>query len=165
MPVSSNTDRISLSLQVTSLSRYSLSPERFRIRVIVNSLYSDLMSPLSFSKVIDARATGAGFRLFVPLKRTSPICSSRSSEDLCSPKTQRIASTTLDFPDPFGPTTPVIRSLKCMTVSRAKLLNPFISRRRSFIADKDRKSQIIVRQNRNQLKNTLSYFRKTIFEF
>jgi hypothetical protein len=51
----------------------------------------------------------------------------------CSPKTKRIASATLDFPEPFGPTMAVIDALKSSTVFRAKDLNPVISTRFSLI--------------------------------
>ena len=66
-------------------------------------------------------------RWLVPLKMTFSIFSERNALVFCSPNTQRIESTTLDFPQPLGPTMPVIPSSKLMTILSAKLLNPLIS--------------------------------------
>src|ERR1700732_1407247 len=46
----------------------------------------------------------------------------------CSPRTQRIASTTLDLPQPLGPTTAVAPGLKLMTVASRNDLKPTNSR-------------------------------------
>src|SRR5713101_6992129 len=46
----------------------------------------------------------------------------------CSPSTHRMASTTLDFPQPFGPTTAVIPGAKLMLVGSRKDLKPTTSR-------------------------------------
>src|SRR5713226_803657 len=46
----------------------------------------------------------------------------------CSPSTQRIASTTFDLPQPFGPTTAVAPGLKLITVASRKDLKPTNSR-------------------------------------
>src|SRR5205814_3768392 len=51
----------------------------------------------------------------------------------CSPMAQRMASTTLLLPQPFGPTTPVTPSSKEKTTRSAKDLKPEISTRRIFI--------------------------------
>ncbi|EKD27199.1 MAG: hypothetical protein ACD_79C00815G0001 [uncultured bacterium] len=45
---------------------------------------------------------------------------------LCSPKTQRIASTTLLFPQPLGPTKAVIPLLRMISVLSANDLKPSI---------------------------------------
>src|SRR5687768_13148323 len=42
----------------------------------------------------------------------------------CSPITQRMASTTLDFPQPLGPTMQVTSWSKCSTVRSTNDLNP-----------------------------------------
>ena len=42
-------------------------------------------------------------RLVVPAKMTSSIFWERTAEGAWAPSTQPMASTTLDFPDPFGP--------------------------------------------------------------
>ena len=56
----------------------------------------------------------------------------RKSLLLCSPSTQRIASATLLFPHPFGPTIAVIPPTKSTTVLSAKDLNPCNSIRFKF---------------------------------
>ena len=45
-----------------------------------------------------------GLRPSVPLKITSAISPPRSALADCSPSTQRMASETLDLPQPLGPT-------------------------------------------------------------
>src|ERR1700759_5640161 len=82
---------------------------------------------LVLSKVNETSARLAGLRLFDPLKITLSIFSERSIRVLCSPNTQRIASTTFDFPQPLGPTIAVTPSLKLMVILSPKLLNPLIS--------------------------------------
>src|SRR5215475_14384315 len=56
---------------------------------------------------------------------TSSIFPPRSALAPCSPSTQAIASTTLDLPEPFGPTTQVMPGSKRMVVAEAKDLKPF----------------------------------------
>jgi len=51
----------------------------------------------------------------------------RSRRGDCSPITQRMASTTFDFPQPLGPTTAVIPSLKSIRVLSTNDLKPFSS--------------------------------------
>ena len=125
--MSINKDVMSLSRHVTPFSRYSDSPDAYKIRVILTDAYSVGNKFLVFSNVKLTWASCPGFRFFVPLKMTEFILSSRNSALFCSPKTQRIASTTFDLPEPFGPTMPITSSLKCNIVSLAKLLKPFIS--------------------------------------
>ncbi len=55
---------------------------------------------------------------------TSSILPPRSDLAPCSPITQLSASTTLDFPEPFGPTTQVIPGSKLSVVADANDLNP-----------------------------------------
>src|SRR5262245_8843790 len=47
---------------------------------------------------------------------------------LCSPRTHLMASTTLDLPEPFGPTTTVMPAGNSNRVLSAKLLKPYSSR-------------------------------------
>ena len=54
--------------------------------------------------VSDTSAMLNGLRESVPLKMTSAISSPRKALADCSPRTQRMASETLDLPQPFGPT-------------------------------------------------------------
>src|SRR5919107_5883135 len=73
--------------------------------------------------VTSARPSGA--RPEVPAKMTSSILPPRSALAPCSPSTQLIASTTLDLPDPFGPTTHVMPGSSRSVVAEAKDLKPF----------------------------------------
>src|SRR6266487_5681015 len=63
-------------------------------------------------------------RAAVPAKTTSSILPPRSGLTPCWPITQENASTTLDLPEPFGPTTQVIPGSKRSVVAEAKDLNP-----------------------------------------
>src|SRR4051794_30757821 len=69
-------------------------------------------------------ARPSGGRPEVPAKMTSSILPPRSDLALCSPMTQARASTTLDLPDPLGPTTAVIPGSNRRVVAEAKDLNP-----------------------------------------
>src|SRR3954470_13173268 len=69
-----------------------------------------------------ARPSGA--RPEVPAKMTSSILPPRSDLAPCSPITQARASTTLDLPEPLGPTTQVIPGSSWSVVAEAKDLNP-----------------------------------------
>src|SRR6185437_9701426 len=60
----------------------------------------------------------------VPAKTTSSILPPRSGLTPCWPITQENASTTLDFPEPFGPTTQVMPGSKRRVVAEAKDLKP-----------------------------------------
>ena len=74
------------------------------------------------------RATSArpsGARPEVPEKMTSSILPPRKDFAPCSPMTQANASTTLDLPEPLGPTTQVTPGSKWSVVADAKDLKPF----------------------------------------
>src|SRR5215470_20447142 len=73
-------------------------------------------------------------RVFEPEKITSSIDAARM--DLCedSPMTQRNASTRLDLPHPFGPTTPVSPGSIAKSVGSTKDLKPSRRSLVSFIA-------------------------------
>src|SRR6266566_6383933 len=64
----------------------------------------------------------------LPAKMTSSILPPRNALAPCSPRTQAMASTTLDLPDPLGPTTQVMPGSKRRLVAEAKDLKPFIVR-------------------------------------
>src|SRR5256712_6742131 len=83
-------------------------------------------SVLSIVSLTSARPSGA--RPEVPAKITSSILPPRSALAPCSPSTQEIASTTLDLPEPFGPTTQVIPGSSFIVVAEAKDLKPFTVR-------------------------------------
>ena len=55
---------------------------------------------------------------------TSSILPPRSDLAPCSPITQASASTTLDLPDPLGPTMQVMPGSSCRVVEEAKDLKP-----------------------------------------
>src|SRR5687768_13024705 len=69
-------------------------------------------------------ARPSGGRPEVPAKMTSSILPPRRLFAPCSPITQLRASTTLDLPEPFGPTTQVIPGSSRSVVAEAKDLNP-----------------------------------------
>ena len=72
---------------------------------VVNSVGSRF---LVFSKVSDTSAMPDAARVREPLKTRSSRLSERKDLILCSPITQRMASTILDLPQPLGPTIPVM---------------------------------------------------------
>ncbi len=74
-------------------------------------------------RVTSARPSAG--RPAVPAKITSSILPPRSALAPCSPNTQAMASTTLDLPEPLGPTTQVIPGSKRSVVDEAKDLKPF----------------------------------------
>src|ERR1700734_222774 len=65
-----------------------------------------------------------GLREDEPLKMTSIIASPRRLLADCSPRTHLMASTTLDLPQPLGPTMPVIGASKAISVRSANDLKP-----------------------------------------
>src|ERR1700693_3702778 len=79
-------------------------------------------SVLSMVSVTSARPSGG--RDVVPAKTTSSILPPRSDLAPCSPMTQDKASTMLDLPEPFGPTTHVMPDSRRRVVAEANDLNP-----------------------------------------
>src|SRR5215813_754088 len=79
-------------------------------------------SVLSMVSVTSARPSGG--REVVPAKTTSSILPPRSDLAPCSPMTQDRASTMLDLPDPFGPTTQVMPGSRRSVVAEANDLKP-----------------------------------------
>src|SRR6266550_910975 len=79
-------------------------------------------SVLSMVTVTSARPSGG--REVVPAKTTSSILPPRSDLAPCSPMTQDRASTMLDLPEPFGPTTQVMPGSRRSVVAEAKDLKP-----------------------------------------
>src|SRR4029077_9814624 len=72
--------------------------------------------------VTSARPSGG--REVVPAKTTSSILPPRRDLTPCSPITQDKASTMLDLPDPFGPTTQVMPGSSRSVVAEANDLKP-----------------------------------------
>src|SRR4029079_11736042 len=64
-------------------------------------------------------------RPVVPAKMQAAILPPRSAFAPCSPSTQAMASTTLDLPEPLGPTTQVMPGSSRSVVVDAKDLHPF----------------------------------------
>src|SRR6266852_3518775 len=103
---------------------YSLCPDRKSKRLIVTSEYSMGSAPSLLSMVRVTSARPSGGREAVPAKTTSSILPPRRVFTPCSPITQEKASTTLDLPDPLGPTMQVIPGSKRRVVAEANDLKP-----------------------------------------
>src|ERR1700761_590812 len=125
MPESLSNSWTSIKRQLLPLISYSLAPSRNIRRVIDTSEYSigNALSELPMLTVTSARPNGA--RDEVPAKMTSSILPPRNVLAPCSPITQARASTTLDLPEPLGPTTAVMPGSKRRVVGEAKDLKPF----------------------------------------
>src|ERR1700716_1565947 len=82
-------------------------------------------APSVLSIVSRTSARPSGGREEVPAKMTSSIFPPRSVFAPCSPITHARASTTLDLPEPLGPTTAVMPGSKRRVVGDAKDLKPF----------------------------------------
>src|SRR3954447_588183 len=105
-------------------SKYSELPLRYTRRVTRTSCQSIPKSSSQSVNVSDTAAKPTGLRVSAPLKITSAISSPRSDLADCSPSAQRTASSTLDFPQPFGPTIAVTPSWKLKRVLSANDLKP-----------------------------------------
>src|SRR6202167_5618136 len=103
---------------------YSLCPDLNIRRLIVTSAYSIGSAPSVLSMVSATSARPRGAREVVPAKMTSSILPPRSDFAPCSPITHESASTTLDLPDPFGPTTQVMPGSRRRVVAEANDLKP-----------------------------------------
>src|SRR3954466_15002843 len=124
MPESLRSSCTSRSRQGVPLMAYSDPPERNMVRLIVTSEYSMGSSPSALSIVSCTSARPSGGRPDVPAKMTSSILPPRRLLAPCSPITQASASTTLDLPEPLGPTMHVMPGSSCKVVEDAKDLNP-----------------------------------------
>jgi len=124
IPESLSSSWTSRSLQVLPLIAYSDPPLRNIVRVIVTSVYSIGSAPSVLSIVSTTSARPSGGRPDVPAKMTSSILPPRSDLAPCSPITQARASTTLDLPEPLGPTTQVMPVSNWRVVEEANDLNP-----------------------------------------
>ena len=124
MPESESSSWTSSSRHGVPLMAYSEPPLRNMVRLIVTSEYSIGSAPSVLSMVSSTSARPSGGRPDVPAKMTSSILPPRSDLAPCSPITQARASTTLDLPEPLGPTTQVIPGSSWSVVEEAKDLNP-----------------------------------------
>src|ERR1700728_623744 len=103
---------------------YSLCPDLNIRRLIVTSVYSMGSAPSLLSMVRVTSARPSGGRDAVPAKTTSSILPPRRVLTPCSPINHEKASTTLDLPDPLGPTTQVMPGSKRRVVAEANDLKP-----------------------------------------
>ncbi len=103
---------------------YSLCPDLNISRLMVTSAYSMGRAPSLLSMVSVTSARPSGGREVVPAKTTSSILPPRSDLAPCSPITQDSASTMLDLPEPFGPTTQVMPGSRRSEVAEANDLKP-----------------------------------------
>src|SRR6202042_1727009 len=102
---------------------------------------SSVSSPLNWagavrallSMVIATSAVLRGARPLLPEKMTSSMSAARIALWEDSPITQRNASTRLDLPQPFGPTTPVRPGSIRKSVGSTNDLKPWRRRRVSFM--------------------------------
>src|SRR6266481_3694152 len=114
-----------------SLSRDTESDAESAAALSMTKRAASANSGSSMVMVTSARPSGG--RLVVPLKMQSAMRSARSDLWLCSPRTQEMASTTLDLPQPLGPTMHVVPDpLNVTTVRSQNDLKPTISTFRSF---------------------------------
>src|SRR6476619_7602191 len=124
MPESESSSWTSSRRQGVPLMAYSEPPLRNMVRLIVTSEYSIGSAPSALSIVSSTSARPSGGRPDVPAKMTSSILPPRSDLAPCSPITQASASTTLDLPDPLGPTMQVMPGSSRNVVEEAKDLKP-----------------------------------------
>src|SRR5215203_7319602 len=124
MPESLRSSWTSRRRHVLPLIAYSEPPLRNIVRAIVTSEYSIGSAPSVLSIVSKTSARPSGGRPDVPAKMTSSILPPRSDLAPCSPMTHDRASTTLDLPEPLGPTTHVMPGSSCRVVEDANDLNP-----------------------------------------
>src|SRR4051794_23165937 len=82
------------------------------------------MSSAVRSSSSDTSAKSRAGRVAVPAKMTSSMPAPRIDLGELSPITQRIASSTLDLPQPLGPTTPVRPGSTRSSAASTKLLKP-----------------------------------------
>ncbi|CAB5065245.1 unannotated protein [freshwater metagenome] len=78
--------------------------------------------------VSETSARPSAGRFEVPAKMTSSIFADRTIDGFWAPRTQPMASTTFDLPEPFGPTTTVTPGSSDSVVASANDLKPFICR-------------------------------------
>src|SRR5437764_2473314 len=123
-PESDSSSWMSSSLQGAPFMAYSLSPVRNSVRVIVTSVKSMGNIPDELSMVSDTSARPSAVRFDVPAKMTSSIFDDRTALGAWAPSTHATASTMLDLPLPFGPTTTVTPGSNSSVVVSANDLKP-----------------------------------------
>src|ERR1700741_1663603 len=122
---------VKLDVSLFSVARDAESTAQSDVALSITKRAASASSGSSIVMVTSASPSGG--RLVVPLKMQSAMRSARSDLWLCSPRTQEMASTTLDLPHPFGPTIQVVPfPLKVTTVRSQNDLKPTISTLRSL---------------------------------
>ena len=120
---SANSNETSFARTSRPSMRYA-EPAPRSIRRVTSLSPRPPSSDESRSRRIDTSAKSRGGRVAVPAKMTSSMPPPRSDFGLDSPIVQRIASSRLDLPQPFGPTTPVRPGSILSSAGSTKLLNP-----------------------------------------
>src|SRR3954470_21268832 len=110
--------------------------------------------------VNETSAMPRGLRPSVPLKMTSAISPPRKALADCSPRTQRMASETLDLPHPFGPTIAVTPGWKLSEVLSANDLNPRTVRFFRYMASKTGAIQL---RRRGEVKRKTTTYSGKLF--
>ncbi len=108
--------------------KYSLEASRWISRAIDTSSKSTGNVRSRLSNTITALARFCRSTVFEPLKIRSSVRFPRIDLRDCSPSTNRSASATFDFPEPFGPTIADTCAPNSKTLFRANDLKPDISR-------------------------------------
>src|SRR5262245_4253743 len=116
---------MSRSRHTLVLSRYSLSPVRYSRRATATSLHGTC-TPRSFLKDRVTSAMPVMCREAEQSQITSSNLVPRRVLGLCSPRAQRMASATLDLPQPFGPSMQVTPGKTFTSVFSANDLKPWI---------------------------------------
>src|SRR3954452_12895738 len=124
MPESLSSSCTSSSRQGWELMAYSDPPLRNIVRLIVTSAYSIGSAPSVLSMVSRTSARPSGGLPGGPAKVTSSLFPPRRDFAPCSPITQASASTTLDLPEPLGPTMQVMPGSSWSVVAEANDLKP-----------------------------------------
>ena len=124
MPLSESSSWISNNRHGAPLIAYSESPLRNSVRVIVTSENSIGNRFAALSIVSETSARPSAGRSEVPAKMTSSIFPPRNERGPWAPSTHATASTKLDLPDPFGPTTTMTPGSNSRTVLSANDLKP-----------------------------------------
>ena len=124
IPVSERSSWMSRRRTCSPPIRYSFSPARKIVRLISISVSGTGMIPEELSMTRWTSAIPRPGRAGEPAKMTSAMAPPRRARGPCSPRTQEMASTRLDFPLPFGPTITLIPGANSSVVFSANDLNP-----------------------------------------
>ena len=84
------------------------------VSLTMSSFQGSMRSVLS--KTRDTLVKSAGFLVFPPSNMRSVSLPARMALELLGPRTNRIASAMLDFPEPFGPVTAMYPSMRGMVI-------------------------------------------------